>query len=942
MTIGRERLETEGLFERSDALAALSGLLERLEDGYGGSLFLVAEAGLGKTTLLRLTESEAKSATGALLGRCAVGRADGMLFGTGSAFRFADQLSASLGVDVQPGASDPHGEVPRSNRFLSALRALDDSSVRQPVIILLDDLHWSDADSLALVEFICRQISQRPVAVVATLRPWPPDAMESVRRLEVDGCARIWELGPLSRDASRALMASRVWGEIDPGTIEQASSSCGGNPLLIEEVARSLIGGSKVPAVEPFSTGRHAILLRRFAGVSDDTYRFLRAASVLGTAFRSSVVARMVGFDPHAADMALEEASAAGLIRAGTVSAQFVHPMFSGALYEGLQGPLRTELHEAAFRSIRFVGGGPGEAAEQAMMAGLTDDVAISAISDAGVQALASGAWSTAVRFLRHSVQIAGLKVTAGMLRDLAEGLTSSGSPQQAIEILDELMARSDIEPLERGRALIVLGKARLACGHLEAPLQCFEDAATLLEPIDPSLAADALLRGAFVARLTVGPRATMNLAERARALAPDLGRAMNLQIDAAWGAGAVMLSRPEGFDVLLRCAETIEAEPALIEEFTDTGWSPVLWCMVASTYTERFEAAQHAYDLGFPAAERMGWPAAMGAYLVSEEILMLRLGDLEGAEVVLGKLEQIAPLVPFVGLYSIIVRTGLDLEHGCLPEAEKGCQQMESILEMFDVPGLALWTLWMRGRLEVSLGRLDQACAMFEKAEQIAEKLEITEPCVTPWWVPAIDGYRAAGRFADLERIVARLDSGTVGLPCRWPRACSLAGKALLDEAGGDIDAATARFAQAFDQIDGLPLPLDRAELLTWRGRFSYRQGDLRAARRSFSAAYELAQSAGAVLIADTACSELRRAGGRIRHHKRQADEVTLRQKQVARLASIGMTNVEIAAELGITKRTVEHHLEAVYRQFGLTSRRELMRRTLSGDLDFGEDTKR
>ena len=95
-----------------------------------------------------------------------------------------------------------------------------------------------------------------------------------------------------------------------------------------------------------------------------------------------------------------------------------------------------------------------------------------------------------------------------------------------------------------------------------------------------------------------------------------------------------------------------------------------------------------------------------------------------------------------------------------------------------------------------------------FEKAEKIAEQLEITEPCVTPWWVPAIDGYRAAGRFADLERIVEWLDRGIVGLPCRWPRACSLAGKALLDEVDGKIDSAKARFAQALDQIEACRFP--------------------------------------------------------------------------------------------------------------------------------------
>ncbi len=941
MAIEGERPDRSGLLERSDAQMALRGLFDQLKEGRGGSVFVVAEAGLGKTTLLRWAESEALSKTGALLGQCAVGRADGVLFGTGGAFRFADQMFASLGADLQPTVIDPRGEVHRSNRFYSAMRALEECSRRQPVTLLLDDLHWSDDDSLALVEFICGRISSMAVGVVATLRPWPPNAIETAKRLQLDGYARITELGPLSPDASIALMASRVWGDPAPKAIEQASSLCGGNPLLIEEVARSLTGGSQAPAVEPFSTGRRAILLRRFAGVSEDTYRFLRTSSVLGASFRPSVVARMVGFDPPATDRALEEACAAGLIETSLLSAHFVHPMFSGALYEGLLGPLRDELHEAAFRAIRFLGGSSGEAAEQAMAAGLTDDVAASSVRDAGVQALTTGAWSAAVRYLRYAVEIAGPNADPSMLRELAEGLAASGAPEEAVAMLEDLIARPEIEAVERGRALVVLGEARLACGRVESPLDCFNEAAILLEPLDPSLAVDALLRGAFVARLTLGPRTTMDLAERARALASDVPRATRLQIDAAWGAGAVMLSRPEGFEVLSRTAETMEAEPDLLEEFSDSGWWPILWCMVAATMTERFDDAQRAFDLGFSAAERMGWPAAMGAYLVSEVSLMLRLGQLDKAEADLARLESIAPLVPIVGFYAILVRTGVDLEHGSLPEAEKGCQQMEAILELFEIPGLALWTLWMRGRLEMSLGRLDQACATFEKAEQIAEDLGITEPCVTPWWVPAIDGYRAAGKFANLKRIVERLDRGTVGLPCRWPRACTLAGRALLDEAIGENDSARNRFAEALAQIDGLPIPLDRAELLTWHGRFLHRQGDLRAARSAFAAAYQLADSRGASLMAAIASSELRRAGGRVRRDTRPHGELTGRQAQVADLASIGRTSVEIADELGIKPRTVEHHLEAIYRQLGLSSRRELMRKRFAGDLHFGnEDT--
>ena len=523
------------------------------------------------------------------------------------------------------------------------------------------------------------------------------------------------------------------------------------------------------------------------------------------------------------------------------------------------------------------------------------------------------------------------------MLRELAEALISSGSPDEAAELMDELIARPDIGRLDRGQALVVLGAARLACGRLEAPLECFDEAATLLEALDPTLAVDALLRGAFVARLTVGPRATMNFAERARALAPEVSSSTRLQIDAAWGAGAVMLSRPEGFEVLSRTVETIQSEPDLLEELSASGWWPILWWMVAATITERFDEAQQAFEVGYSAAERMGWPGAMGAYLLAEVHLMLRLGRLDEAELALRKLESISHLIPAMGSFTMLVGTGLDLAHGRLSEAEKGCAQLETILELIAVPSLSLWVLWIRGRLEMSFGRVDRACETFAKAEQIAQKLEITEPCVTPWWVPAVDGYRSGGRFQDLERLVGWLELGTAGLPCRWPRACAIAGKALLCEARGDIDSARAHFADALAHIDGMPIPIDRAELLIWQGRFFHRQGDLASARRSFASAHHLAETGGVPLIAETACLELRRAGGRVRREKRPSGELTSRQAQVADLASMGRTSAEIAEALGIASRTVEHHLEAVYRRLGLSSRRDLMRRRYSGDPEFG-----
>jgi DNA-binding NarL/FixJ family response regulator len=89
---------------------------------------------------------------------------------------------------------------------------------------------------------------------------------------------------------------------------------------------------------------------------------------------------------------------------------------------------------------------------------------------------------------------------------------------------------------------------------------------------------------------------------------------------------------------------------------------------------------------------------------------------------------------------------------------------------------------------------------------------------------------------------------------------------------------------------------------------------------------------------LADIARSDLRRAKGRIRRATRGANELTSRQFEVAKLASMGLTSNEIARELGIARKTVDSHLDAVYSQWGLGSRRDLMRMRFAGEPPFDE----
>jgi hypothetical protein len=167
-------------WEREALLAAVTCLLDGVRAGRGTALFVVGEAGLGKTT--SLTQARMLAAPDVRVG---LGRGDVME--TSLPFGV---LAAALGavgnhdLVASPPGDKGVGDV-RAARFYGVLRWLERTT--GPVLLALDDLHWADPDSLALLSFLCRRLEGFPVAVLGTLRPWPPAAHELVSALSHDG-----------------------------------------------------------------------------------------------------------------------------------------------------------------------------------------------------------------------------------------------------------------------------------------------------------------------------------------------------------------------------------------------------------------------------------------------------------------------------------------------------------------------------------------------------------------------------------------------------------------------------------------------------------------------------------------------------------------------------------------------------------------------------------
>jgi ATP/maltotriose-dependent transcriptional regulator MalT len=188
-----------------------------------------------------------------------------------------------------------------------------------------------------------------------------------------------------------------------------------------------------------------------------------------------------------------------------------------------------------------------------------------------------------------------------------------------------------------------------------------------------------------------------------------------------------------------------------------------------------------------------------------------------------------------------------------------------------------------------------------------------------------AVVAHAGIGRIGDAERVVAWLEERASRLPCRWPAAAAAAGRASLALQQGQLAEADERYRAAVDQLDGVSLPLERAEILIERGSMLRRDGRPREARESFRTATELAESVGAAWLARRAVEELAAAGGR-RRVRRAAHELTPQEQRIARLAATGASDRDIASHVAVSVRTVRTHLEHIYAKLGIHSRRELM----------------
>jgi tetratricopeptide (TPR) repeat protein len=367
------------LLGRELALAAAGAVLGDAVSGSGQFLMISGEAGIGKTAMLAALIERAGPAPLVLRGFCWEGDGAPPYWPWAQVLRASGLSVAELGEAgwlVQP-ASGPAGPMSAAaaadaqfRMFEAVSRCLTGLAARQPVLVVLDDLHWADEPSLRLLRFLARALAADAVLLLGAYR----DAEASPELCELAGAAQQLalpglapaEVEAMARELAEAMAVPRPSSQVAAELWQRS----GGNPFLVRELTRLLVaqGSWDEPTQLPASVTE--ALRRRLARLSTDCVRLLERAAVAGRDIDLSLLtpgAAAAGQD--AAPGLLDEARRAGVI-VGTAEPRFTHDLYREAILDGLSAQARTEINLSVGRALQARSGPAARVAAHLLAAG--------------------------------------------------------------------------------------------------------------------------------------------------------------------------------------------------------------------------------------------------------------------------------------------------------------------------------------------------------------------------------------------------------------------------------------------------------------------------------------------------------------------------------------------------------------------------------------------
>ena len=371
-----------GIFVGREAeLKELRAAVQDALSGRGRLILIGGEPGIGKTRIAEEAVTYARLCNAqALWGRCYEGEGapafwpwvqaireyvrecdvktlmSDMGSGGGTIAQLVSEVRERLPGLAEPAALDP--EQARFRLFDSVATFLRNAARHQPIILVLDDLHWADKSSLLLLQFLARNMRDGRLLVIGTYRDAElkrqhplAQALAELSREQLSERLTLGGLG--ERDIARFI--DMTAGLKPPATLVQAvHRETEGNPLFVAEIVRLLASDGRLERAETIRSwsvdipqGIRQVIGRRLDRLSEECNRLLTIGAVIGREFGLDVLEQIAELPEDRLIEQLDEAVGARVLaetsRAGRYS--FAHALIRETLYEELSPARRVKLH---------------------------------------------------------------------------------------------------------------------------------------------------------------------------------------------------------------------------------------------------------------------------------------------------------------------------------------------------------------------------------------------------------------------------------------------------------------------------------------------------------------------------------------------------------------------------------------------------------------------
>ena len=946
------------LLAREVEVRRLSSALDTACQGHPQFVVVTGEAGIGKSRLLHEAADMAR-------------RRDCLVFhGTAAEFEvdlpfgviidaFDDFLKALDEHAVERLAMDRQGALAA---VFPSLQSLDGSvdypvsaeerfrvhravaglierlSVRQPVVCVLDDLHWADPASLELISHLVRRPPPAGLLVLlgARLGQGSAQATRLIEGLRNVADVENVHLGPLSLGAIAELVGSDD--RVDVASLHRVS---GGNPFYALQLARVRDDASS-PA-RRFDDSVPPAVSRSIAAeldaLSPSARVFAQAAAVVGDPFDLDLAIAASGLTECDALECVDELAARQLIRPSTTPRRFLfrHPLVRNAVYHASLPGARLSCHRRLVASLIERGAKPVLVANHIEHCAVHGDLmAVDVLGRAGEDS-AKQAPASAARWFSMALRL--LPASASR-EDRVALLTSLAAAQCAIGNFDDAH-----DALEQCLALAPAGDApdvdlTISCAEIEQLLGRHTEAHARLQGAfadrhdQRSAAAVSLMIALSANSLFVADnKAMLDWARRAVEVADEIhDDALTAAALAAATSGAAFMGQVrDALELRTHVASLIDALP----DDRLAGQLGALGSLaVAELYLDLYREARDHAERGLAIARATGQSELVPTLVPVLGTALWILGEMSASVEVLDEAVESARLV------GVAATLALNLYNRAIAAVMVG--DLEVALHLSG-ESVELARQFDHGLIS-AYGGAARAHALFESGDAAAAR-EILLSSTGGEEIPEIGGgWRATylellarccldlGRLDEARSAAERARSAADELGMHLPGLAADRGSALVAMADGAHDRAIALARSAIAHSEALGAPIHVATSQELHGRALGAAGRTEEAIAELVAAADGYERLGAMRYRDQVEQQLRQLGYTVHRRTTRAapgsagvGSLSGRELEVAELLRARHTNREIAQGLFLSMKTVETHVRHIFQKLGATSRSEV-----------------